>query len=128
IDAPSYAFGGTPTPFAALTGMGSRLLSYDVFADPRQGIPIPFTLASMLSNVPEGEFGAISPFYVMTPENARLGLDVPGDTPGRVLFGSLLISGQGQDQVSVATMLIGNFFDDNGVPDYGSGSRGSLRA
>jgi hypothetical protein len=81
----------------------------------------------MLSNVPDGEFGAISPFYVMTPENARLGLDVPGDTPGRVLFGSLLISGQGQNQVSVATMLVGTFFDDNGVPDYGSGSRGSLR-
>jgi hypothetical protein len=127
IDAPTYAFGGTPTPFAALTG-GDRLLSYDVLADPRQGIPIPFTLASLLSNVPSGEFGSASPFYVMTPENARLGIDVEGDTPGRVLFGSLLISGQGQDQVSVATMLIGSFFDDNGVPDYASGSRGSLRA
>jgi hypothetical protein len=127
IDAPTYAFGGTETPPAALTNMGSRLLSYDVFADPRQGILIPLTLANLVQDPEILNTGAVSPFYVMTPEAARIGLNEPGDTPGAVLFGSLLISGQRQNQVSVATMLVGTFFDDNGVPDYGSGSRGSMR-
>jgi hypothetical protein len=123
IDAPTYAFGGTPTPVAALEG-GDRLITYTILPDPRQNIDIPLTLASL---VPDTTGASISPFYLMAPDSGKIGGEGNPNGPGHGLQATLMIQGQGPDQTSEATLIVGGFFDDNGATDFGTGSRGSLR-
>jgi hypothetical protein len=123
IDSPTYAFGGTPTPVAALEG-GDRLITYTVLPDPRQNIDIPLTLASL---VPDTTGASISPFYLMAPDSGKIGNEDNPNGPGHGLQATLLIRGQGADQTSEATLIVGAFFEDNGATDFGTGSRGSVR-
>lgn len=125
LNNPIYAFGGTATPASGLLGK-DQLLTYELGADPRQGIALPFTKAEL---VPNADLAAVSKLFVMTPNNVQIGDQSNGQTTGRstVLLGGLLIQGQGASQNSAAVLLASGFSNDGGGPSLEGGRRGGVR-
>ena len=125
VDSPNYAFAGVATPASALLGQ-DRLRIYDLQADPRQGISMPFILADL---VPNAQAASVSQLYVMEPNGVPLGDDSNHQATGAstVLLGGLLISGQGVNQTSAVSVLAGRFVEDVSGPAFFTSRRGSVR-
>jgi hypothetical protein len=112
---PLVAITGTPTKDMGVFQDGD-IRTYSFTPDMLQDIAIPFALAS---SVPGSESSAsVSDFVLIEPD---------GEGPIKFLQTSLLIKGQGVEQVSEIGVNVGEIFDDNGIFKIDFGRRGSVR-
>jgi hypothetical protein len=118
VTEPLYALRGTPIANLSVLRSGD-VRTYSFTPDMLQGLPVPFTDATVLGTDYAGV--SSSDFYVIEPASTA--------ERNPIVFQSwLLVSGEGPTQRSGIGVNIGEMFADDGNQQFQFSRRGSLRA